>query len=311
MFVIDSHTGGQPTRVIIVGGPDLGTGPISKRAKLFEDKYDAFRQKCILEPKCSDAMVGALLCEPYNPNCTAGVIFFNTAGFLGMCGHGIMGLVVTLAQLGKITPGVHLIETPVGIVKTRLIDNNEVQVENVESFCLETDVKLEVEGLGNLQGDIAWGGNWFFLIENSPIALTVENIPALTIAATRIKECLSRNGIYGADGAEIDHIEFFESSNDIGANSRSFVLCPGGAYDRSPCGTGTSAKLACLAQKGQLASGETWLQESIIGSRFKASYVPSQTAGHIIPTITGQAYVHSETTLVFNPADPFREGIVL
>lgn len=311
MFVIDSHTGGQPTRVIIVGGPDLGHGPISERAKRFEGKHDVFRRKCVLEPKCSDAMVGALLCEPYNPHCTAGVIFFNTAGYLGMCGHGIIGLVVTLAQLGKITPGLHLIETPVGVVKTRLMSNNEVQVENVESFCFNSNVELDVEGVGRITGNVAWGGNWFFLVDSSPVSLVAENISSLSTAAMRVRESLSRNGILGAEGAEIDHIEFFETPKNSQANSRNFVLCPGGAYDRSPCGTGTSAKLACLAQKGELASGDVWVQESIIGSRFKATYVPSPIRGRIIPTITGCAYIYGETTLVFDPVDPFQNGIIL
>lgn len=311
MFVIDSHTGGQPTRVIIVGGPDLGNGPISDRAKLFEDEYDVFRRKCVLEPKCSDAMVGALLCEPHNPECTAGVIFFNTAGYLGMCGHGTIGLVVTLAQLGKITPGIHLIETPVGIVKTRLLSSNEVQIENVESYCLKKDVKLELEGLGQLSGSVAWGGNWFFLVDQSPILLTIENIPALTIAATRVRAELTKSGISGVDNAEIDHIEFFEPCQNSQANSRNFVLCPGGAYDRSPCGTGTSAKLACLSDAGRLASNEVWVQESIIGSRFKASYQKSQHSGRIIPTITGHAYIYGETTILFDPEDPFQNGIEL
>ncbi|MEP4051163.1 MAG: proline racemase family protein [Litorimonas sp.] len=311
MFVIDSHTGGQPTRVIIVGGPDLGDGPIAERAKIFEAKHDVYRKKCVLEPKCSDAMVGALLCEPHNPDCAAGVIFFNTAGYLGMCGHGTIGLIVTLAQLGKITPGLHLIETPAGIVKTRLLSNNEVEIENVESYCLKKNVKLEVEGLGQVTGSVAWGGNWFFLVESSPMALTPENIPALTIAARRVRDALSINGVTGANSAEVDHIEFFETPKNSLANSRNFVLCPGGAYDRSPCGTGTSAKLACLSDAGLLASREVWVQESIIGSRFRARYHKSRHPGRIIPTIIGEAHIYGETKLLFDPADPFQYGIEL
>ena len=311
MFVIDSHTGGQPTRVVVNGGPDLGNGPLSERAQVFEQKFDVFRKKCVLEPKCSEAMVGALLCEPSIPECSAGVIFFNTAGYLGMCGHGTIGLVVTLAHLGRLSPGKHLIETPVGIVETRLLNTNEVQVVNVESYCLNSNVTLTVEGFGEMQGSVAWGGNWFFLVENSPISLKIENIPELTQLAQHIKASLNANQITGSKGAEIDHIEFFETPKNSSANSRSFVLCPGGAYDRSPCGTGTSAKLACLAGKGQLVSGNIWVQESIIGSQFKASYVPSRNQGRIIPTISGQAYIYGETNLIFDPADPFGEGITL
>lgn len=308
MFVIDSHTGGQPTRVIIEGGPDLSTGPLSERVAIFEDRFDVFRRKSVLEPKCSDAMVGALLCEPFDPKCSAGVIFFNTAGYLGMCGHGTMGLMVTLAHLGRLSPGTHYIETPVGIVETKLLNANEVQVVNVESYCLKQDVSLKIKGIGTVKGHIAWGGNWFFLVESIPITLRPENIPALTQIAQTIKTAVNALPLGDID---IDHIEFFEPAHGSNAHSRNFVLCPGGAYDRSPCGTGTSAKLACLAAKGELASGELWIQESIIGSQFKASYKGAETPGHIIPTITGQAYIYGETTLVFDPADPFQQGVAL
>ncbi len=310
MHVIDSHTGGQPTRVIVEGGPELGSGSLSDRREIFAQQYDRFRTKCVLEPKCSDAMVGALLCEPVNPKCSAGVIFFNTSGYLGMCGHGIIGLIVTLAYLGRIKPGEHLIETPVGIVKAELIGSNEVRFENVESYCLDSNVVIDVVDCGRVSGSVVWGGNWFFLADNAPCALNVNNIPKLKHAAMQIKKALSEQKITGSNGAEIDHIEFFETLTNNPANSRNFVLCPGGAYDRSPCGTGTSAKMACLAATGALAAGDNWLQESIIGSVFSGSYKQAGTPKRIIPTITGSAFVYGETTLVFNALDPFRWGII-
>ena len=246
MHVIDSHTGGEPTRVIIKGGPDLGNGSMAKRCVKFAAEFDHFRTMSIKEPRSSDAAVGALLCEPIDPNNTAAVIFYNTAGYLGMCGHGIIGLINTLAYLGKITKGEHHIETPVGIVKAEFLGDHKVRIENVASYRYRKDVTINVPEIGPVTGDIAWGGNWFFLVHDAPAALTTTNIPELTYQSLRVRRALIANGITGKNGAEIDHIEFFSHSELNGANSKNFVMCPGGAYDRSPCGTGTSAKIACL-----------------------------------------------------------------
>ena len=308
MRVIDSHTGGEPTRVIIEGGPDLGGGPLFERRALFAEKFDHYRTMCVCEPRCSDATVGALLCDPVDPTCSAGVIFFNTADYLGMCGHGTIGLLVTLAHLGNIDLGKHRIETPVGVVSAELLSANEVRVENVESYRYRSNVTVNIPGLGAVTGDIAWGGNWFFLVDGAPSALTVENIPDLTYASIKVRRALAEAGVTGKDGAEIDHVEFFQDPPAGDADSRNFVLCPGGAYDRSPCGTGTSAKLACLAADGKLGPEEIWVQESIVGSRFTTSYRVGE-ADSVIPSITGEAYICGETQLVFQTDDPFRLGI--
>jgi len=308
--VVDSHTEGEPTRVVIDGGPDLGPGPLADRLERFRATHDDFRRSVILEPRGSDALVGALLVEPEDRSCAAGVIFFNNAGFLGMCGHGTIGVAVTLAHLGRIGPGRHRLETPVGTVGIELLDAHEVAIDNVPSWRHRAGVSLDVEGLGSIVGDVAWGGNWFFLAKAAPCDLVAGNIGRLTAAAEAVRRELVRNRITGADGAEIDHIEFFGPPQAADADSRNFVLCPGGAFDRSPCGTGTSAKLACLVADGKLAPGETWVQESIIGSRFTASYRRGD-GGAVIPTIRGLAYVCGEATLIRQPGDPFATGIVL
>tara|TARA_B100000586_G_C20104491_1_gene426611 strand:+ start:361 stop:1125 length:765 start_codon:yes stop_codon:yes gene_type:complete len=253
-------------------------------------------------------VVGALLCEPVDEACAAGVIFFNNTGYLNMCGHGAMGVAVTLAYLGRIGPGIHRLETPVGVVQVELLSPNEVAIENVPSYRHRAKVAIDVPGLGAVTGDIAWGGNWFFLVEQSPVPLVMESLRQLDDAARRVRAELERREITGSDGELIDHIEFFGPPNAADANSRNFVYCPGGAYDRSPCGTGTSAKLACLAADGKLAPGELWVQESIIGSRFSASYRTDES-GQIIPRITGRAYVCSEATLIQQPDDPYAHGI--
>ena len=307
MRVIDSHTEGEPTRVIVDGGPPLGDGPMAQRRELFAREFDHLRRFAVTEPHGHEAMVGALLCEPHDKSCAAGVIFFDNAGYLGMCGHGTIGLAVTLAHMGRLKPGRHRFETPVGVIGVELADENTATVQNVESYRFARAVPVEVAGLGQVRGDVAWGGNWFFLVSGAPCDLVRGNIAQLTQAAVAIRDALHTQGVRGKDGASIDHVEFFARAKSSDAMSRNFVLCPGGAYDRSPCGTGTSAKLACLAADGKLRPGEVWVQESIIGSRFRATFEPGPNGG-VLPRITGRAFVCAENELVQDLADPFRYG---
>jgi 4-hydroxyproline epimerase len=305
--IVDSHTGGEPTRVVISGGPDLGGGSMAERLARFRAGFDEFRSAVVNEPRGSDVIVGALLCEPADPGASAGVIFFNNVGYLGMCGHGTIGLMVTLAHLGRIGPGEHAIETPVGTVRARLHDCGFVSVENVPSYRSAAQVRVAVDGYGAVTGDVAWGGNWFFLVNDHGQRIELDNIERLTDCTWRIRQALEREGITGEGGAEIDHIELFGPPSSAAADSRNFVLCPGKAYDRSPCGTGTSAKLACLAASGKLKPGEVWRQESIVGSVFEGTY--RADGGRIIPSIKGSAFVTAEATLLLDPRDPFRSGI--
>jgi 4-hydroxyproline epimerase len=305
--VIDSHTGGEPTRLVVSGGPDLGTGPLSQRLELFRSQHDCFRSAVVNEPRGSDVIVGALLCEPVDPACAAGVIFFNNVGYLGMCGHGTIGLVATLAHLKRIEPGEHRIETPVGAVGAILHDSGEVTVNNVASYRAAADVEVDVHTYGKVRGDIAWGGNWFYLVRDQHLELTLNNVEALTAFSWAIRQALRANGITGAGGEEIDHIELFGPPQTAEADSRNFVLCPGKAYDRSPCGTGTSAKLACLYADGKIREGQTWRQESLIGSVFEGTVKIRD--GQIYPSIKGSAFVTAEAELLVDPRDPLCMGI--
>jgi 4-hydroxyproline epimerase len=310
MQIIDSHTEGEPTRMIIDGGPPLGAGPLSTRLQRFAASHDRYRSFAVNEPRGNDAVVGALLCEPVNPACAAGLIFFNNVGYLGMCGHGTIGAAVTLAHMGRIGLGQYVFETPVGEVTVNLITPNEVEIENVPSYRYRKDVSVDVPGLGKVVGDVAWGGNWFFLVSQSPYPLTMQNLSALSAASIAVSQALAAAGITGEGGAAVDHIEFFGPAQDPAAHSRNFVMCPGGAYDRSPCGTGTSAKLACLAADGKLAPATSWIQESIVGSRFEAQYRwadADQTT--VIPRIRGRAFVVAQATLLRHADDPFADGI--
>ncbi|WP_294396302.1 proline racemase family protein [Prosthecobacter sp.] len=281
--IIDSHTGGEPTRVVLGG--------------LSPEDLETYRRAILCEPRGHEVIVGALLTVPKDASCTAGVIFFNNVGRLGMCGHGLIGLITTLRHLGSISSGEHRIETPVGIVTATLHEDGSVSIRNVPSYR-----KAKAVQAGGISGDVAYGGNWFFLVSDHGLALVRENIPRLTQASLAM-----RDAIHAAGFPKVDHIELFAPPHDTSNHSRNFVLCPGGEYDRSPCGTGTSAKLACLAADGKLAPDEIWRQESIIGSVFEASYTPTENG--IIPTITGTAFITAESTLILDPANPFQFGI--
>jgi 4-hydroxyproline epimerase len=307
LHFIDSHTGGEPTRLVISGGPDLGHGTLAERFERLRAQHDDWRAGVVTEPRGSDVMVGALLCEPDDPECAAAVMFFNNVGYLGMCGHGTIGLVVSLAYLGRIGPGAHKIQTPVGNVEATLHHNGSVSVRNVPAYRHRHAVTVDVPGHGMLTGDVAWGGNWFFLVAGHGHELVPRRMAELTAFTNAIRDALHAQGITGAEGAFIDHIELFSDSPNEGIDSRNFVLCPGSAYDRSPCGTGTSAKVACLAADGKLAEGALWRQESLIGSVFEARY--ERMGGALVPTITGTAHIMADGRLCFDETDPFARGI--
>jgi len=303
--VVDSHTEGEPTRVIIDGGTDLCAGSLAERRDRFRRDFDRFRSAVVNEPRGSDPVVGALLVPPQDPRCAAAVIFFNNVGYLGMCGHGTIGVVATLAYLGRLKPGVHRIETPVGIVSAELHPSGDVSVGNVPSYRYRKNVTIN----SDISGDIAWGGNWFFLVNQQRDDIDLGNVERLTELTWQIRQNLEREGITGKDGAVIDHIELFGPPSRPDADSRNFVLCPGKAYDRSPCGTGTSAKMACLYADGKLAPGKIWRQESVVGSLFEGHV---DVDGDIVrPTIRGRAYINAEATLILDESDPFCWGIRL
>ncbi len=306
--VIDSHTGGEPTRVVVDGGPELGDGSLAERLARFRAEHDRFRSAVVNEPRGSEVLVGALLCAPTDPTAVAGVVFFNNVGYLGMCGHGTIGVVATLAHLGRIHAGSHRIETPVGVVTAELHDDGRVTVGNVPSYRWAAGVSVDVPTHGFVTGDVAWGGNWFFLTPSPGLPLVAANVEALTDFAWHVRRALAAAGITGAYGAEIDHVELVAPSPVAGVDARNFVLCPGKAYDRSPCGTGTSAKLACLYADGKLRPGDVWRQQSITGSVFEGSF-SVDAEGRVLPRITGTAHVTAESTLILGERDPLRWGI--
>jgi len=318
---LDSHTGGEPTRLITSLPFDLGTGSVAEKLSTLKKDHDDFRTTVLNEPRGSDVLVGAYLVPPADPTCQFGVIYFNNVGYLGMCGHGTIGLIASLAYLGKVQPGVIRVETPVGVVEATLHNPpltplgeglgvrggeypNKVSVQNIPAYRHLTHVPVTVDGK-TVHGDVAYGGNWFFLCHDHGLEVNMQNIEALTEFSWRVREQFTANGITGANDAEVDHVELFASTPE--ADSKSFVLCPGKAYDRSPCGTGTSAKLACLYGEGKLQVGQIWKQQSVVGSIFEGSIQIQDN--RIIPTITGEAWVMSEGTILVDERDPFGSGI--
>lgn len=314
--VIDSHTEGEPTRVVVDGGPDLGPGTVAERLAAFRERFDAVRSAVVNEPRGFEALVGALLLEPSSPEAVAGMLFFNNVDTLHMCGHGTIGVVATLAHLGRIDVGSHLLESPVGNVRAELREDGSVSIDNVFSYRWRQSVEVETRRHGRVRGDIAWGGNWFFLVGQTGDGghgrnLEASQIDALRTLALDIDHSLRRHGIAGRDGAEIDHVELFGPPSRGDADAKNFVLCPGGEYDRCPCGTGTSAKMACLAADGELGEGETWSQEGILGTRFLGTVKRVERDGieGVLPTIAGRAWITAESTLLLDPSDPFAAGI--
>jgi len=308
---LDSHTGGEPTRLVEAGAPELGQGSVAEKLARLKAEHDSFRAQVLNEPRGSDVLVGALLATPADPTCQLGVIYFNNVGYLGMCGHGTIGLMASLSYQRRITPGTYRIETPVGVVEATLhpggTENayaNRVSVRNIPAYRHLKQVPVDIDGR-TIHGDVAWGGNWFFLVQDHGREVSLKNLEELTDFAWRVRAAVIRQGIRGAGGQEIDHVELFASSHE--ADSKSFVLCPGKAYDRSPCGTGTSAKLACLYADGKLTEGQVWRQQSVVGSIFEGR-VQIQD-GRVIPTITGEAWVMAEGQLLIDERDPFGEGI--
>ena len=303
--VIDSHTAGEPTRLVLEGGPELGEGPLAERVQRFRSQFDAYRSAIVNEPRGSDPLVGALLVKPHRPACALGVIFFNNVGYLGMCGHGTIGLIASLYHSGALAPGPVSIDTPVGAISAELAADGHVSVANVVSYRAAQRHSVEVPGIGSVVGDVAWGGNWFFLVAEHGQTLDLPHVETLTDYSWRVREAVNAQGY-----PLVDHVELFGAPSQPGVHSRNFVLCPGKAYDRSPCGTGTSAKLACLAADGKLAAGEPWVQESVIGSTLVGRFQWQDRAkGEIVPTITGTAHVTGEATLRLDPRDPFCWGI--
>jgi 4-hydroxyproline epimerase len=303
--VVDSHTEGEPTRVIVDGWPQPGGATMEERREELRRDWDHLRRAVVCEPRGHSAVVGALLTPPVNPASLCGIIFFNNETYLGMCGHGLIGVVRTLQHLGRLSAGAAQFDTPVGVVKAELGAEGTVTIQNVAAYSHALDVAVDVPGVGRVVGDVGYGGNWFFITHRSAV-LRSSDVGALTRETQAIQDAIAAQRVAG--GVPIDHIELSGPPSRPDADARNFVLCSGGEYDRSPCGTGTSAVMAVRHARGELPIGKEWRQESITGSRF-VGWLTAGENGSLIPHIRGSAFVTGEATLRFDPADPFRLGI--
>ena len=303
--VVDSHTEGEPTRVVVEGWPQPAGETMAERRDDLRTRFDHLRRAVVCEPRGHAAIVGALLTPPVSSDSLCGIIFFNNETYLGMCGHGLIGVVRTLQYLGRLSVGAARFDTPVGQVSAELNADGSVTIENVASRCHALDVAADVPGIGRVTGDVGYGGNWFFFT-HLDVPLEISNVVELTRVTQAIQDAITAQRVAG--GAPIDHIEIAGAPTRPDADARNFVLCSGGEYDRSPCGTGTSAQMAVLHARGRLAIGEEWRQESITGSRF-TGWLTVSAQGELIPHIRGSAFITGDATLRFDPADPFRLGI--
>lgn len=308
MRVVDSHTEGEPTRVIVEGWPQPDGRTMAERRDDLRRRHDHLRRAVVREPRGHSAIVGALLTPPVNRDSLCGIVFFNNETYLGMCGHGLIGTIRTLQYLDRLQPGHAQFDTPAGVVGASSERDGAVTITNVPARCRALDVCVDVPGLGRVTGDIAYGGNWFFITHHDSVPVRMANLTELTRVTQAIQDALNAKGIGGDDGEPIDHIEISAPASRPDADCRNFVLCSGGEYDRSPCGTGTSAKMATLHARGELALEERWHQESVTGSLF-TGWLSAGPGGELIPHIRGTAFITGESTLRFDPADPFRLGI--
>ena len=305
--VVDSHTGGEPTRVVLSGWPEVMGQTMEERRSYMRDHHDFLRQAVICEPRGHDAIVGALLLPPVNAGSACGVVFFNDVGYLGMCGHAMIGAVETLRYLNRISGNSVTLDTPAGSVEAHFDREGTITIANVESYLYKKDVTVEVPGYGAVTGDVGYGGNWFFMASSFKAELSMERLEDLMRATKAMRQALAKAGITGPDGEVVDHIELYGPAENPKAHSKNFVLCPGNAYDRAPCGTGTSAKMAAMVAKGKFKPGDVWIQESITGSLYEG-YVEVRD-GKIFPFIKSRAHVVSHGKQVFNNTDPFCWGI--
>ena len=306
--VVDSHTEGEPTRVVVDGWPQPHGATMAERRDDLRARYDDLRRGVVCEPRGHDAIVGALLTPPVHAGSVAGIVFFNNGTYLGMCGHGLIGVVRTLEHLGRLSPGVWRFDTPVGTVRAELSSDGTVTIENIPSRLHSRDVVVDVPGYGRVTGDVAWGGNWFFITHADAVPVDMAHLGELGRFTQAIQDAIIAHGITGADGGEIDHIEISAAPSRADADSLNYVLCSGGEYDRSPCGTGTSAKMAALHARGELALGQEWRQEGIAGGLF-TGWLTAGVDGTVVPHVRGSAFITGEATLHFDPRDPFKNGI--
>lgn len=326
-FCVDGHTCGNPVRMVVGGGPDLKGATMSEKRDHFLRDYDWIRTALMFEPRGHDMMSGSILYPPTRPDCDMAILFIETSGCLPMCGHGTIGTVTMALEQGQVkpkTPGLLRLDTPAGLVEAHYREEGgritSVKLINVPSYLAVRDLELEVEGLGRLVVDVSYGGNFYAIVDPQANFTGVEAVqpsdilrwsPKVRVAVNKAVELVhpENPAIRGCR-----HVLWAGKPTVPGATARNAVFYGDKAIDRSPCGTGTSARLAQWAARGRLKPGEDFVHESIIGSLFTGRIEAETTVGNhpaIVPSIEGWAVMTGLNTIFVDDHDPFKHGFVL
>lgn len=326
-FCIDAHTCGNPVRLVAGGGPQLDGATMMERRAHFLAEYDWIRTGLMFEPRGHDAMSGSILYPPTRPDCDVAILFIETSGCLPMCGHGTIGTVTVMIEHGLVrpkVPGLLKLDTPAGLVEARYEMQGDkvthVRIRNVASYLHATDLSVEVPGLGELRFDVAYGGNFYAIVEPQPTFRDMEDLSTGDIQrlSPLIRRLVNEKyEIVHRDNPAIkglSHVQWTGKPRHPQAHARNAVFYGDRGIDRSPCGTGTSARMAQLAARGDLKEGQDFVHESIIGSLFHGRVEALTTVGGapgIIPSIQGEAWVTGLNTIFLYDEEPYTKGFLL
>lgn len=325
---IDTHTGGEPTRTVVGGVPIIPGNTMQEKYVYMQNNNDWMRKVLSLEPRGNDVMSGAFLTPPCSPEADIGVLYFETGGWLPMCGHDTIGVATALVETGMVEvtePITNIVlDTPSGIVRVSVeVEDGyakKVTFVNAPAFVVGRDYIVNLPEFGDVKFDVAYGGNMYALLSAESMGLEIipEKSKEIIAKGVLLRDCINEQLTikhpFLSFIDKVTHVEFYAPSNTPGVSARNAVLVTGAAIDRSPCGTGTSAKMALLYANGELAIGEPFIHESIIGSLFHCRILEETTIEgipSIIPEIAGQAYITGMSTFMIDPNDPYPEGFEL
>jgi len=321
--VIDSHTAGHPTRIVVGGLPKVRGGSVAQKRDYIKSKMDYIRTLLCNEPRGHSCMYGAFLVEPSSEDADFGVIFFSTASYDDMCGHGTIGVATVLTEMNMVRreePTTEVtFETPAGLVRveTKVVGGKvkSVSFVNVPAFLYKKDISIDVPGYGEVKGDVAFGGNWFFYVNAKEIGVRVrsENVDALARAGIAIKNEFNKEfDLVHPTNPNISRKLLATSIIDIPVKNKNAdqnnIVVEGKWVDRSPCGTGTSGRMAVLFAKNKLGLNEDFVNESITGETFRGRLIGETKVGEypaVVPEITGNAYITGFNHIILDPDDPF------
>jgi proline racemase len=322
LFTVETHTAGQPTRIVVGGLPRLLGDTVAAKRDVVRTQHDGLRTFLTSEPRGHTGMYGAYLVEPSHPDASAGVIFFSTVNYDDMCGHGIIGVATALVAEGMVATAApetqFAVETPAGLVpvRARIAGGKAASVilRSVPAFVLDLDVSVDVPEVGSVRGDVAFGGNWYFYVDATSLGIPLDasHLGQLRSLGAAIKAALTglfdlRHPLNSDIAASFLGVSFVQRGPDE-RTQRNLVVEGPDFFDRSPCGTGTCGRLATLVARGELATGDTLRNDGLFGGHFLGTAVDTATVGDysaIIPEIEGSASITGYARFILEPDDPF------